>query len=261
MSTVDAAGGMEARLADALTGAAPLKPLLLPAVRFQSLNRSAEGADAVAAELEAGAYRRLTWQRRRAEAGDFSLVGVPADGSSDRVIFLTIGLQDGAIARVQHQLGPSPLRTPTRLVIPEAVKAMVNKSLAERHPMVVAHTDSEGQPVLSYRGSVQVFGDDQLALWIRNPAGGFIRSLRHNPRVALMYRNEETRATYQFRGRARVSDSQDDRQRIYEAMPAVEQHHDFARTGVAVVIDLDRLEGWAGIANGPIDPIDMRRSS
>ncbi len=261
MATVDAVDEVAVRLADALAGASPLKPLLLPSVRFQTLSRSAEGADAVAAELENGSYRRLTWQQRDAAAGDLSLVGVPANGSADRAIILTIGLEAGAIARVQHQFAPPDPRTPTPLVIPEAVKSMVDKSLVERHPMVMAYSDGDGQPVLGYRGSVQVFGDDQLALWVRNAGGSFIRSIRHNPRVALMYRNEETRATYQFQGRARVSDSEDDRRRIYDGMPLVEQHHDFARTGKAVVIDLDRLEGWAGIANGPIDPISMRRNA
>lgn len=261
MTTVEAADTVAIQLADALKGASPLKPLLLPTARFQTLGRSAEGADAVAAELENGLYRRLSWQRRQDAASMLSLVGVPASGSADRSVILTIGLDGGAISVVQHQFGPPNPRTPTRLVIPDAVKEMVNKSLLERHPMVLAYSDGSGQPVLSFRGSVQVFGDDQLALWVRNSGGGFVAAIQANPRVALMYRNEDTRATYQFQGRARITISEADRRRIYDAMAPVEQHHDFARTGVAMVIDLDLLEGWAGIANGPIDPISMRRSA
>jgi hypothetical protein len=55
------------------------------------------------------------------------------------------------------------------------------------------------------------------------------------------------KATYQFQGRARVTEVAAERQRIFERAPAVERAHDFAMLGAAVVVDLDRVEGYAGL--------------
>ena len=116
-------------------------------------------------------------------------------------------------------------------------------------------------PILSFRGSVQVFGDDQLALWIRAADGNFLRAIRGNPRVALMYRDEGTKATYQFQGRARVTQDAAQRQQVFQRAPAAERGHDFAMLGAAVVVDLDRVEGYAGLGpQGQVDPIRMLRA-
>ena len=120
--------------------------------------------------------------------------------------------------------------------------------------MLIAYTDESGQPVLSFRGSLQAFSDDQLALWVRNAQGSMLRSLQKNPKVATMYRDEDSKATYQFQGRARITTDDSERKRIYDASAQVEQAHDFAKLGVAVIIDLDRVEGYAGL--GPAGQID-----
>jgi hypothetical protein len=110
---------------------------------------------------------------------------------------------------------------------------------------------------MSFRGSVQAYGDDQLAMWIRSADGAFIGAIRQNPKLALVYRNEETKATYNFQGRARVSELESDRRRVYEASPEAERHHDFAKLGVVVLVDLDRVEGYAGL--GPAGQVDQIR--
>jgi hypothetical protein len=126
--------------------------------------------------------------------------------------------------------------------------------------MLLSYVGADGQPVLSFRGSTQAYSDDQLAMWVRNADGAFIRAIRANPRVALMYRNEEKRSTYQLQGRARVSEAPAERQRIFDASAAAERAHDFAMLGAAVIVDLDRVEGWAGVGpNGQIDPICLQR--
>jgi hypothetical protein len=108
---------------------------------------------------------------------------------------------------------------------------------------------------------VQALGDDQLALWVRNANGGMLRSLQKNPKVALMYRDEDSKATYQFQGRARVTTDESERRRIYDASAQVEQAHDFAQLGVALIIDLDCVEGYAGLGPaGQIDRIRMVRT-
>jgi hypothetical protein len=139
----------------------------------------------------------------------------------------------------------------------DEIKTIVDNALATRHP---AYVDKIGQPILSFRGSTQTFSDDQLAIWVRNSDGYFLRSIEKCPKIALMYRDEDTKATYQFQGRARVSVDEADRRRIYDRMAQAERNHDPARTGVALIIDLDRVEGWAAMSeDGPVGRVRMVR--
>ena len=102
--------------------------------------------------------------------------------------------------------------------------------------------------------------EDALALWIRNAEGGFIRAIAANPRIALMYRDEDAKATYQFQGRARVVLGPAERERVFQRAAAAERAHDFAQLGSAVVVDLDRVEGYAGLGpQGQVGGIRMLR--
>jgi hypothetical protein len=77
-----------------------------------------------------------------------------------------------------------------------------------------------------------------------------------------MYRDEDTRCTYQFQGRARVDSGEAVRARVFAAMAQVEKDHDFARAGVALIIDLDLAQGFAGLGPaGPIGPVHMVRGA
>ena len=59
---------------------------------------------------------------------------------------------------------------------------------------------------------------------------------------------------------ARVSADETERGRVFESAPKAERDHDPDREGVAVIIDLDRIEGYAGLGPaGPIDPVRMVR--
>src|SRR5262245_13441904 len=49
----------------------------------------------------------------------------------------------------------------------EELKTLVNNALGDGAPLLLAAVSPDGRPVLSYRGSVQTFGDDQLGLWVR----------------------------------------------------------------------------------------------
>jgi hypothetical protein len=244
--------------------AAAFERLLTPNAQFATLGRSAAGAGPVAAELAQGPTgefaRRLDWQAPEIVRGQVRLTGRPRPGTADRGMVLTLGFEGLAIAVVQQQRLPGA-PTPARpLVLPEALRHMIGRALVERHPMMLAYTGPNDQPILSFRGSVQVDGDDRLAMWIRNADGVFVRSIRQRPKVALVYRNEDTKATYNFQGRAHVSDSPADRQRVFDASPEVERAHDFAMLGVPVLVDLDRVEGYAGLGPaGQIDGIRLMR--
>jgi hypothetical protein len=245
-------------------GKGELLALLQPQARYMVLGKQLTGAEAVADELLTGnnseLARRLDWQPPQAAGGEVRLTGVRRAGTRDRGLIVTLGFDGDAIALVREQRTPPPPVEAQPIVLPEALRRRIDNALAERHPMLVAYVDTQAQPVLSFRGSVQVFSDDQLAMWIRSAEGGFIQAIRANPRIALMYRDEDAKATYQFQGRARVTSAPADRQAIFDRALAVERAHDFAMLGAAVVVDLDRVEGYAGLGpQGQVDGIRMLR--
>lgn len=254
----------QARVTAGPEGRATLLALLQPQARYLMLGKDVNGSDAVADELLTGINaplsRRLEWEPPQDVGEQVRLHGRRQPGSRDRELVVTLAFAGDAIVLVQEQRMPAPPAVAQAIVLPDDVKRRIDNALVERKPMLVAHVDAQGQPILSFRGSVQVHSDDQLALWIRNAQGGFIAAILANPRIALMYRDEGAKATYQFQGRARVTERAAERQRIFERAPAVERAHDFAMLGAAVVVDLDRVEGYAGLGpHGQVDGIRMLR--
>jgi len=128
------------------------------------------------------------------------------------------------------------------LALTDELKALVNNALAQGAPLLLAAVSPDGKPVLSFRGSVQTYSDDQLGLWARNGQGGTLDAIRANPNVVLVYRSATT-PVLQFHGRARVAQSDQERARVFDSAPEREQAADPERKGVAVIVDLDRVEG------------------
>src|SRR5215472_7343906 len=100
----------------------------------------------------------------------------------------------------------------TKLKLTPELHSKINNALAEGHPLVLAVVDPSGQPVLSFRGSLQTFSDTQLGFWLRNPQGNTLESIRNNPKVALVYRTPST-PLLQFRGLARIATDETERER------------------------------------------------
>jgi hypothetical protein len=232
---------------------APRAELLTEDAFFQALARTA-GRDAVVKHFAAkDVYRTAAWSPPEADGER-----VKVRGANLLLLFEFAGERISAI-RQQALFGAPPTpATPVKLT--EEIRKLVDNALATRHPMIVSYVGPNGQPILSFRGSTQSFSDDQLAIWVRNSDGVFLNAIAGNPRVALMYRDEDSKATYQFQGRARVSTDEAVRRRVYEKMAEAERNHDPARTGVALIIDLDRVEGWAGMSpDGPVNKVRMLR--
>ncbi|MDA1001801.1 MAG: pyridoxamine 5'-phosphate oxidase family protein [Chloroflexi bacterium] len=116
-------------------------------------------------------------------------------------------------------------------------------ALTDRMPVIMTYVDAEGQPHLSFRGTAQVFSKDQLGVWARNPAGGLPGAMAAgtNPKVALLYRNTETRVAWQFLGRGHVVTDEAARNQIFDSSPEFERNQDPERKGIAIVIDVDRV--------------------
>ena len=128
----------------------------------------------------------------------------------------------------------------------DEIRRHVNGALAAGAPMILAVVAEGGRPRLSFRGSTQVFSDDQLGFWARNAEGETLAAIRANPNVAFMYRAPPARTTLQFTGRARIAQGPE-RDLVYESAPEFEQRADPERKGVGVIVDLDRVEGMLGL--------------
>lgn len=142
------------------------------------------------------------------------------------------------------------------LELSEDMQQAVNGAFATRRPIVVSYVDEHGAPQLSYRGSTQAYSTTQLAIWARNPEGGILDAIEKNPAVALIYGYFEPndRGFMIFRGRAHVDGSDAVRNHVYEHAHEFERSQDPERKGVAVIIDLDSVDGFFGGAR-----LQMRR--
>jgi hypothetical protein len=144
----------------------------------------------------------------------------------------------------------------TELKLSEEMKKAINEAFGSLKPIAISYVDESGAPHLSYRGSTQAYGDQQLAIWVRSPDGRILEATRKNPAVALIYGNFDPsgRAFMIFRGRARVDAGEAARKRVYESAHPFERDKDKDRKGHALIIDLDSVEGFFGGAQ-----LKMRR--
>ncbi len=137
----------------------------------------------------------------------------------------------------------------TELKLSPALKETVNTALARGRMMSVAYVSPEGRPELSFRGSVQAYSDTQLAIWVRDPAGGILKAVASgHPHIALLYGElgAQSKAFVTFRGRGRVESSESVRRKVYDATPEAERNLDKDRKGVPLIIDLDSVDGYFG---------------
>jgi len=243
-----------------------LKETLHSEVEFKVLGKRAKGKDDVMDALKNGPnsqlMQQLIWQEPRQIKHQWQVEGRRKEGTLDRGLIISLDIAQGCVVLVQQQKTAPPPPAPLPLVIPQALRAMINNALVEKHPILMAYCDLENQPVQTFRGSLQVFSDTQLAMWVRSPEGSFVKSIQMNPKVSFVYRNEETKATYSFQGKAQVSASEADRDIVYERSAIAEQDHDFAKQGVVVLVDLEKIEGYSGLGpSGQLNQIKLIRQT
>jgi hypothetical protein len=189
--------------------------------------------------------RHARWSAPRGEGSkvvieaSFDHIGGVAPASA--VVTLSFNA-DGKINRIEHR--NTPRQPKSTDVIPPGVKVLIDNALSNNTPLCVAYTDETGRPVLSMRGSIQTFSDTQLCAWIRHADGGLTTSIAKNPRMSFVYR-DGTRALLILEGRGRVETGDDIRHRVFAMIPEVEQNHDPARRGAALIVDIDKIQGYA----------------
>jgi hypothetical protein len=132
------------------------------------------------------------------------------------------------------------------VTLPAEIAAVLHSSGAEGRPIVVSYRGADGKEHPSYRGSTHVHAEDQLALWVRNPAGGLPRALERESTLTLIYRNPETDTYYRISGVGHIETAPEVREKVYTDSPPHERAQDPKQAGVALLIDVVRLAGHDG---------------
>jgi hypothetical protein len=123
-----------------------------------------------------------------------------------------------------------------------AIAGVVDGAAGRGRPLAIAYVDDDGSPALSFRGSMQVYGGDRLALWARKADSGIAAAVAKHPNVSVIFFDPEADPRYiSIRGRAHVDPSANDT--VYDAMIQGERDADADRNGVAIIIDVDSVAG------------------
>ncbi len=129
------------------------------------------------------------------------------------------------------------------------LREIVNGALMRGRPILVTYVTVDEKPSVSFRGTVQAWGEGDLALWTRTQTTGIAIALAKHPDVALFYAddimNPAARAMITFKGKARVDNSEAARRTVYENSPELEQKRDPDRKGTAIIIALESVTGMA----------------
>lgn len=201
--------------------------------------------ESLANPMLAPLFASATWSDPVEDGDTVALTATMAPGSMIGGVEYDFTFDDASIAEIKQRLLAAPPPPATALDLSGDMAAVIEGAPMNGLPMLAAYVDASGQPRLSYRGTVQVLGTDQLAMWARDPEGGLTRALPNNPHVTLFYSDRPNRTSYQFFGRASVADDDTTRDTVYDRSPEHERNFDMDRRGVAIVIDVDRVEGMA----------------
>jgi hypothetical protein len=121
------------------------------------------------------------------------------------------------------------------------IKAAIGGAFESSQFLTVGYVGDDGWPHLSHRGSTQVFGPQQLAIWVRKRDEGLAKAMAVRPQLTLFYVDISVPQLNTFYGRGQVSTDADVDTRVYENAPEGEQAQDPERRGVALVIELERI--------------------
>jgi hypothetical protein len=125
------------------------------------------------------------------------------------------------------------------------IPAAVDRARLRGRQVALGYVNEDGDAVVSFRGSTQVYGPMQLAMWVRKRDSGFASAIKSRPEVHLVYYGGDDApgpVFLSFKGSARVDESANDT--VFEAMIDVERDHDPERKGAAVIIDVASVQGF-----------------
>lgn len=127
----------------------------------------------------------------------------------------------------------------------------INSGLEDGLPCLVGTVSDDGQPQISPKGSMLVHDAGTLAFWERSKRTA-LANIQANQRVVVYYRNPGKAeqlpqgACLRFYGTCRVVESGPEREAVMGKVVQRELDADKGRTGVAVIISVDRITNLRG---------------
>lgn len=125
----------------------------------------------------------------------------------------------------------------------DELKRRLVDALTDGVAVVASYIDPNGDPHISFYGSVHAYSDQELGLWARNPESALVAGIPDNPKVAFAYADLSTRTFYRLHGTARVTTDEAERERVFAGMHPFEQGQDPERSGTAIIVALDEVAG------------------
>lgn len=244
-----------------------LSPHLASDVDVSVHTTNEKGREAAISALQGSLFHHVVygghWDEPETEGDTVTqLLAMPAKGIAAGCKFKFTFNSQGEIGRIEGGwVLPPAVLTPEPVLLTAAMRGRLNSADKDHMPILFAYVTPEGRPEQMYRSGAYVHGDDQLAFWNPRPDGSFLASIAVKPGVSAIYRHDESHEMLEIAGRARVVDDQAQANLIYDARDKELGEIDPERTGVAVVIDLDRVTGLIHAAEtGAIERILMVRA-
>ena len=122
---------------------------------------------------------------------------------------------------------------------------LVNNALSDKCPCLLGTSTADGIPQISIKGSVAVYDRETLSYWERARRSA-LKNISENPNVVIFYRNPEKRINWRFHGTATVHESGEVRDSVMAITPQAELDRDPERTGIAVLVRVDRITELSG---------------
>ena len=127
----------------------------------------------------------------------------------------------------------------------DEMKELLYSALGDGMVPLVGTASKDGWPQISPKGSVMVYDQETLAYWERSKRSA-MDNLAENPKVVIYYNNSATRPRWRFYGTATIHETGTIRDDVMSKTIQAELDRDPERTGVAVLVKIDKVGELSG---------------
>ncbi len=127
----------------------------------------------------------------------------------------------------------------------EEMCALIDHSIEDGNPCILATSSCTGELTIGYRGSMITWDSNSLAYWERG-TGKSLSHIENGNSLAVIFRNPKLKKGWKFFGTGTLYRDGPIRDAVMHKIPQPEIDRDPNRTGIAVIIRLDRVEDLIG---------------
>ena len=127
----------------------------------------------------------------------------------------------------------------------DEMNELLYSALGDGMVPLVGTASKDGWPQISPKGSVMVYDQETLAYWERSKRSA-MDNLAENPKVVIYYNNSATRTRWRFYGTATIHETGTIRDDVMSKTIQAELDRDPERTGVAVLVKIDKVGELSG---------------